>query len=896
MLWMMLPPIGFSVIVSFAAIGYCPPFGGGMPACFSAAWSVSVWLGDGCCWLLCHAFRMADGLFFGGDMVSCLPYLWLMFCDAPHGGVAWCWPGLARTLPLGARCCERLPLGASSPYFFSWGRVCLCAPPALFVAIRGAWLWPPLELSLHMLQHLSALCFPHLGVGMYWAPLAPTLWFPWSIRPGLLAQEQVCSFVYARVRLASPSCVVWCARAARVAAHPAAWLLIMAVVVVVRILTGPTRYCPRPFPCPASVLLSWHASFLLVPRFAFPRTTVWLLALGDTARPCCRSLPCVRSSWLASHLLWAALFNYCLSLSRLPTPLRIKFLPYLFIPLCRILITSLSLFRVLSCLLCVFSASFLLFLFCVYFFCNSTMADSILSKLGELTFTAEEQDAVVVTPDAVAIPAEDFACSLVDDKVQGIYEISPNFFLIAFASPANRANVLKRGPSDFQKYWFALEQADPNRTIHDYSFQHMRIWVRIHNIPLSLMTAPLARALGASVGKVIITDTRLEDGNMGEFMRVRVSFDTSKPLRRCVVLSRPDAKASMCPLQYERLPLFCHGCGLIGHSVLACPTTPKVEGQKFQYGAWLRAPLPKRSASRPRGRLSVVDYNEDVPEMGLSAALIAAQREGRLPGVCASKHGPPVNHLLFVDDSLVFLRNDMSEVHCLKDILTTYSTVSGQKVNFSKSTAYFSPRTPSEHRLAVHETLGVQEVSDPGIYLGVPLLIGKNKYAAFGRYRDKVDTQGRARPVAGPLWPGPISVCLKLQGMGFKDLHLFNIALLGKQLWRLLSEPGSLIYRTLRAKYFPDGDLLHASAPARSSFAWKGLHHALLRLHDGFYWTLGIDSQVRLFRDRWGGFSPGTLVGGSADREEIPLRCCEFMLPGKACWDLISAHLPYHLG
>ncbi|KAL4280035.1 hypothetical protein GQ457_03G016680 [Hibiscus cannabinus] len=126
---------------------------------------------------------------------------------------------------------------------------------------------------------------------------------------------------------------------------------------------------------------------------------------------------------------------------------------------------------------------------------------------------------------------------------------------------------------------------------------------------------------------------------------------------------------------------------------------------------------------------------------GLSAALTAAQHEGRLPGVRASKNGPPVNHLLFADDSLVFLRNDLSEVHYLKDILSTYSAVSGQKVNFSKSTAYFSPRTPPQYRVAVHEALGVQEVSDPGIYLGVPILIGKNKYAAFGHYRDKMDTR-----------------------------------------------------------------------------------------------------------------------------------------------------------
>ncbi|KAL4271378.1 hypothetical protein GQ457_13G015780 [Hibiscus cannabinus] len=264
------------------------------------------------------------------------------------------------------------------------------------------------------------------------------------------------------------------------------------------------------------------------------------------------------------------------------------------------------------------------------------MADSLLAKLGDLTFTTEEHDVVVVAPEAVAITAEDFASSLVgkvvspptvdgsrlirqfrsiwkDDKVLNISKINPNFFLISFASPENRTNVLKRGPWDFQKYWFASEKADPNRTIHDYSFLHMCIWVRIHNIPLSLMTAALARVLGASIGKVIMTDTRLEDGNMGEFMRARVMIDTSRPLRRCVVLSRPDAKASMCPLQYERLPLFCYGCGHIGHSVLACPTTLKVEGQKFQYGAWLRAPLPKHSAARPRGRLSVVDGDLDVP-------------------------------------------------------------------------------------------------------------------------------------------------------------------------------------------------------------------------------------------------------------------------------------------
>ena len=69
--------------------------------------------------------------------------------------------------------------------------------------------------------------------------------------------------------------------------------------------------------------------------------------------------------------------------------------------------------------------------------------------------------------------------------------------------------------------------------------------------------------------------------------------------------------------------------------------------------------------------------------------------------------------------------------------------------------------------------------------------------------------------------------------MGFRDLRLFNQALLAKQAWRLLVYPNSLCAKVLKAKYYPNGHILDIVFPQATSVNWQGIMHGLELLKKG---------------------------------------------------------------
>lgn len=91
----------------------------------------------------------------------------------------------------------------------------------------------------------------------------------------------------------------------------------------------------------------------------------------------------------------------------------------------------------------------------------------------------------------------------------------------------------------------------------------------------------------------------------------------------------------------------------------------------------------------------------------------------------------------------------------------------------------------------------------------------------------------------------------KRGGMGFRDIHCFNLALLSKQACRLIENPESLCATVLRARYYPSGDLLNAEIKKGSSFTWQSIFEGIKTLQKGHIWRVGDGSNINIWEDEW---------------------------------------------
>jgi hypothetical protein len=264
-----------------------------------------------------------------------------------------------------------------------------------------------------------------------------------------------------------------------------------------------------------------------------------------------------------------------------------------------------------------------------------------------------------------------------------------------------------------------------------------------------------------------------------------------------------------------------------------------------------------------------------------------------------------VSHLLFADDSLLFFRANTESAQEIHAVLQSYCNASGQQVNMEKSSIHFAKGCQESVRQQVMNILDVHNISLSEKYLGMPSDVGASDNGAFKYLKDRVWKRvqgwlemllsaagkevlikavaqaiptfsmacfrlprGLCQHINGLLrnfwWgckDGKRRTCWvawedmtkpkHLGGLGFRDIELFNLALLAKQAWRLLQEPSSLSARILKAVYFPDGEFLEAELGSSPSKIWRAILDGREVLQQGLIKRIGTGEETNIWDTNW---------------------------------------------
>lgn len=94
--------------------------------------------------------------------------------------------------------------------------------------------------------------------------------------------------------------------------------------------------------------------------------------------------------------------------------------------------------------------------------------------------------------------------------------------------------------------------------------------------------------------------------------------------------------------------------------------------------------------------------------------------------------------MLFTDDSYIFCKASSQEAHHVANLLHLFEQASGQKVNYDKSSIFYSHNSDTQVGDIISGDLGIHEADDNNMYLGLPNILGRNKTVILGYLKDRI--------------------------------------------------------------------------------------------------------------------------------------------------------------
>ena len=164
-------------------------------------------------------------------------------------------------------------------------------------------------------------------------------------------------------------------------------------------------------------------------------------------------------------------------------------------------------------------------------------------------------------------------------------------FILNFAAENDRRFVLKEQPWHFKRDGLVFAEFDGKGDPTKVDLGVMTIWVQVRDLPFMLKTKSIGWSLEDQLGEVLEVSHR-NHVIVEKYLRVRVKLLLHEPPKTSVGFTPlGSSKILKFDVKYEKLPLYCEFCGIMGHT-----------SERF-----CKIPSEKRVACFPRN-LSVEPY------------------------------------------------------------------------------------------------------------------------------------------------------------------------------------------------------------------------------------------------------------------------------------------------
>ncbi|KAK7839912.1 uncharacterized protein CFP56_017386 [Quercus suber] len=267
------------------------------------------------------------------------------------------------------------------------------------------------------------------------------------------------------------------------------------------------------------------------------------------------------------------------------------------------------------------------------------MADDVVTSMENMKLTTEEEEVITISDEGRLEAIEDCTLSLVgkfltcksfnkqaakntmrrawglEDRLR-ITEVGPNLFQFKFTSEFDLNRVLRGGPWTFDNQLLLLKRWRRGMTVENIRMETATLWVQIWGAPLDMFTSQVAKEVRSRLGAVEEVEKRRGQDEVHYFMRVRVALPISKPIRRGSFIAGSDGEKHWVKFKYERLPLYCHFCGMLGHDIKNCTehfaATKNGNTVEYQYGDFLKAMGGRARGGSFERNVGGADYGPEV--------------------------------------------------------------------------------------------------------------------------------------------------------------------------------------------------------------------------------------------------------------------------------------------